>query len=72
MARPKAYDPQDGYRFQILCIGPRGREWEHCDYAVDSADKKHLLENYWLAYGPGWAFKTIMLPAKFWPKKQLC
>lgn len=72
MPKPKACDPEDGYRYQILC---RNREyeraWEHCDYAVDRSDKKHLLENYRSAYGPGWEFKTILQPAKFWPK-QLC
>lgn len=71
MSKPKAYDPQDGYRYQILCRNLSiGREWEHCDYAVDRADKKHLLENYQLAYGVGWSFKTICLPRKFWPKKE--
>ena len=67
---PKAYDPQEGYRYQILCRNQSsgGREWEQCDYAKDRADKKHLLENYRDAYGAGWEFKTIMLPEKYWPK----
>lgn len=66
MSRPMAYDPQPGYRFQILCRNG-SREWEHCDYAPDKAERKHLLENYRLAYGPGWEFRTILLPAKYWP-----
>lgn len=68
MGRPKAYDPQSGYKYQILCAGPGQRELEHCDYAVDRADKKHLIENYQQAYGAGWRFSTIVLPRKFWPK----
>jgi hypothetical protein len=69
MSRPQAYEPQDGYRFQILCRNPQcGRAWEHCDYAVDTADKKHLLANYRLAYGPGWDFRSILLPSRCWPK----
>jgi hypothetical protein len=67
---PKAYDPQDGYRFQILCRNQRySREYEHCDYATDRSDRTHLLENYRLAYGPGWEFKTIVLPRMYWPKQ---
>lgn len=67
--QPKAYDPQEGYRYQILCRNQAyDRAWEHCDYAVDPADKKHLVSNYRDAYGAGWEFKTIMLPQKYWPK----
>jgi len=69
MARPQAYDPVDGYKFQILTRNPAyGRSWEHCDYATDASDRNHLLTNYRLAYGAGWEFKTILLPAKYWPK----
>ena len=42
----------------------------HCDYATDRADRRHLLDNYRLAYGVGWSFKTILLPTKYWPKKR--
>ena len=32
MSKPKAYDPQTGYRYQILCRNVAySREWEHCD-----------------------------------------
>ena len=67
MSRPKAYEPQQGYKYQILCRHPEynGREWEHCDYAKDSADKKHLMENYRTAY-IGYEFKIILLPKKYW------
>ena len=54
MARPKAYDPQQGYKYQILCRNPSyDKVYEHCDYAVDKADKDHLLKNYREAYGAG-------------------
>ncbi len=68
MAHPKAYDPQDGYKYQILCRNQSySREYEHCDYARTIGDKNHLLSNYRQAYGAGWEFKTILLPRKFWP-----
>jgi hypothetical protein len=55
-------------RFQLLCRNQAySRAYEHCDYATDRAERKHLLENYRQAYGPGWEFKTILLPAKYWP-----
>lgn len=69
MAKPKAYEPADGYKYQILTRNPTyGRAFEHCDWATDRNDKKHLLENYRLAYGAGWEFKVIPLPRKYWPK----
>lgn len=70
MPQPKAYSPEPGQKFQILCRNLSiSREWEHCDYATDYAEKIYLLTNYRNAYGPGWEFKTILLPAKYWPKK---
>lgn len=67
MAHPKAYDPQHGYQFQILCMNPAyDREYEHCDYAKDRADLKHLMDNYRKAYPAGYQFKKILLPRKFW------
>lgn len=65
MAYPKAYDPQDGCKYQILCRNTR--EWEHCDYAKDKKEKDYLLGEYGLAYGPSFEFKTILLPMKYWP-----
>lgn len=68
MSYPKAYDPQQGYMYQILCRHPEynGREWEHCDYAVDRKDKMYLLREYKLAYGLEYEFKSILLPKKYW------
>lgn len=70
MSHPKAYSPEQGYKYQIICRHPsyNGREYEHCDYATDRQDKNHLMSNYRLAYGPGYEFKSILLPAKYWPK----
>jgi hypothetical protein len=70
MTLPKAYSPETGYQFQILCRMQGDREYEHCDYATDRSDKVHLLSNYRAAYGAGWSFKTIILPQKYWPQKQ--
>lgn len=69
MAHPKAYAPEQGYMFQILCRHPvyNGTEWEHCDYATDRGDKKDLLDNYREAYD-GFEFKAIQLPQKYWKK----
>ncbi len=70
MSRPQAYEPAEGYRYQILCRNQSySRAFEHCDYAEDRAERSHLLENYRLAYGPGWEFRTILLPARYWPKR---
>ncbi|GIN25538.1 MULTISPECIES: hypothetical protein [Bacillota] len=54
MAYPKAYEPQQGYKYQILVKTPYDRAYEHCDYAVDKADKNYLLGEYSLAYGAGY------------------
>lgn len=67
MSRPKAYDPEEGYRYQILTRANGTREWEHCDYAKDRFEKSYLLGEYGMAYGWGFEFKTILLPAKYWP-----
>lgn len=67
MPMPQEYEPQYGYKYQILCR--TGRRWEHCDYAKDKHEKNHLLENYASAYGGGWDFKVIRLPVKYWPAK---
>lgn len=70
MSRPTAYDPQSGFRFQLLTRNPSiGRAWEHCDYAADSDDRRHLLDNYRLAYGAGWEFRSILLPIRCWPAR---
>jgi hypothetical protein len=69
MGRPLAYDPQHGYKYQILVKTPYDRAYEHCDYAIDYADRKHLLENYRMAYGAEFYFKVITLPQKYWKIK---
>lgn len=68
MSRPQAYAPEEGYRFQILCR--QSGAWEHCDYAKDGPEKRYLIWEYSLAYGRGWAFKSILLPARYWPKME--
>lgn len=69
MAKPQAYDPQEGYKYQILTRNPAyGRAWEHADYAKDRQEKNYLIGEYRLAYGAGWEFKSILLPRKYWPK----
>jgi hypothetical protein len=68
MAYPKAYEPEQGYKYQILVKTPYDRAYEHCDYALDFEDKKHLLKNYKEAYGVGYVFKVIALPKKYWSK----
>jgi hypothetical protein len=70
MPRPQAYDPQDGYMFQILVRTPYDRAYESLDHAVDKSDLKHLLTEYGLVYrGQPHEFKTIRLPQKYWKKK---
>lgn len=71
MPMPQAYEPQQGYKFQILCRNQQySRAWEHCDYAKDTTEKKHLIQNYREAYGASWEFKSILLPAKYWNLKK--
>jgi len=78
MSKPKAYDPQHGYKYQILCRHRQynGIEWEHSDYATDRDDLKHLLTNLRQAYndsagGGGFEFKSILLPQKYWPPRKV-
>lgn len=67
MTQPQAYDPQQGYQYHILCRNQSyDRIWEHCDYAKDRTEKRYLVEEYRLAYGSGWEFKSIMQPSKYW------
>lgn len=66
MAYPQAYEPQQGYKYQILVKTPYDRAYEHCDYAKDKTERDYLLGEYRLAYGNGHSFKTIPLPKKYW------
>ncbi len=71
MSQPKAYSPESGYKYQILCRHPKyDRAFEHCDYAKNKTEKNLLVTNYSQAYGAGWEFKSILLPVKYWPKKK--
>jgi len=65
MTRPAAYDPEPGCMYQIFCRFDT-RTWEHCDYAIDREDKKHLLKEYRMAYPGGYEFKVVTLPKKYW------
>jgi len=69
MAHPKAYDPQQGYMFQLLVKTPYDRAYEHLDYAEDKADRDHLMREYKLAFRQqGYTYKVITLPQKYWKK----
>lgn len=66
MAHPQAYSPEKGYKYQILVKTPYDRAYEHCDYAKDFEEKKYLINEYSMAYGPGFTFKSILLPQYCW------
>lgn len=67
MSRPKAYSPQQGQKYQILTRNlAYDREWEHCDYAKDGQEKTYLVNEYRMAYGAGYMFRSILLPRKYW------
>ncbi len=66
MTMPKAYEPQHGYRYQILSMYKDSREYDHLDYAVDREDLRHLLGEYRLGMKFDYKFKTILLPKKYW------
>ena len=67
MTMPKAYEPESGYKYHILCRNQQyDRVWEHCDYAKDSQEKNYLVGEYRTAYGAGWEFKAIQQPKKYW------
>lgn len=69
MSKYKAYNPEYGYKYQILTKYRGERSFEHCDYAKDKEEKKYLLDEYKLAYGYDFTFKTIILPMKYWTAK---
>jgi hypothetical protein len=70
MSRPKCYSPEEGYMYQIVCRNLQyDREYEHCDYATDSAQLSYLIGEYSMAYGAEWQFKSITLPQKYWSKR---
>ena len=69
MTMPKAYEPEEGYRFQIL-TKYQNQEWEHCDYAKDKEERDYLLKEYRMAYSNDMSFKTIELPQRFWKENK--
>lgn len=70
MTYPKCYDPEYGYKYQLIIrYSAISREWEHLDYAKDKADKDYLIDNYILANrNNGAEIKAIRLPQKYWIK----
>ena len=67
MSYPQAYDPQQGYKYQILTRNQSyNRAWEHCDYAKDRQEKNYLINEYRIAYGAGYEFKAVTLPQRYW------
>ena len=71
MTKPIAYDPQHGYMYQILIKTPYDRAWEHLDYAEDKAELKRLIKEYDMAHGAGHVHKAVLLPRKYWNKKEM-
>ena len=69
MTLPKAYDPQPGYKYQILCRHPEYApgEWEHSEYCEGEQERVAYLAELRLAYGHAWQFKVIRLPRRCWP-----
>ena len=65
MSRCKEYQPEQGYKYQILVRTKEQRAFEHLDYAVDRKDKDFLLKEYRLVYRSEGEFKTILLPKKY-------
>lgn len=67
MTMPKEYNPEYGYKYQILVMNPTySRAWEALDYARDNQDLTYLMFEYRFAYGAGYKFKAIALPKKYW------
>jgi len=64
MTMPKAYNPQQGYKFQILYRG-YGVEWEHLDYAASREERDYLLKEYQIAFHGRGQYKFIYLPARY-------
>lgn len=66
MSKPKAYQPEKGYMFQIMRWDEFNREWESVDYSRDKADNKYLLNEYRISDRSG-RYKSYQLPQKYWP-----
>ncbi|RPK20115.1 MULTISPECIES: hypothetical protein [Paenibacillus] len=70
MAQPKAYQPKEGFQFQLLFRLADEREFEHCDYAKDEVERDKLVQTHGKSYGNGLVFKAIPLPKKYWKKPE--
>ncbi|MDW2886683.1 hypothetical protein [Exiguobacterium artemiae] len=68
MSRPKAYDPVEGYRYQLFYKHSEVRELDHLDYAKDQTELFYLLEEYHLCMTPG-TLRYLQLPKQYWPKE---
>jgi hypothetical protein len=66
MTMPKAYYPEQGYKYQILVWDNYNRCYDHCDHAKDKQEKNYLVGEYRLSFGNGFRFKVIELPRKYW------
>jgi hypothetical protein len=66
MSKPKAYAPEQGYKYQIFCKYVGDKELEHCDYATSRDELKYLIKNYKEAYGSDFSFTWHLLPKKYW------
>jgi hypothetical protein len=64
MTKPKAYEPQSGYMYQLLQYDNYNREYDHLDYAKDREEKQYLLNEYRISGVKG--LKAIQLPKKYW------
>jgi hypothetical protein len=64
MGYPKAYEPGQGYKYQLLLWDSFNREYDHLDYATDTADRNHLLKEYRMSNHE--KIKVILLPQKYW------
>ena len=65
MTLPKNYNPEYGYKYQILTRYKNERMFEHCDYAKNRQELQYLVNEYKLAYGNDYQFKSILLPKKY-------
>lgn len=66
MAQPKAYQPKEGFQFQILFRTAGDIQFEHCGYAEDEAERDELIQQESEGYGDALEFKAIKLPKKYW------
>lgn len=49
--------------WEILCKY-QGQPWEHCDYAGNTSTRDYLLNEYRLAYGPGFVLRARRVSRK--------